>query len=94
MISKVVIGRQLFSWISKGKDGDHRRCVRGTRGDAPPKKVRVRKPRPKPAQTAESEPPPPPAVVVDAPFFAALGGTLRGIQRDERLTKLSSLRTV
>ena len=60
-----------------------------------PKKVRVRKPRTKPEATPETiadPPPPPPAIVVDAPFFAALGGTLRSLQRDDRHAKLSNLR--
>ena len=56
-----------------------------------PKKARVRKPRDKPGQTA-ADPPPHPAIVVDAPFFAALGGTLRSFQRDDRQAKLSALR--
>ena len=59
----------------------------------PPKKVRVRKPRaPGPQATADPPPPPSPAIVVDAPFFAALGGTLRSLQRDDRRAKLSALR--
>ena len=61
-----------------------------------PKRVRMRKPRTKPEATPEKiadPPPPPPAiVVVHAPFFAALGGTLRSLQRDDRHAKISSLR--
>ena len=58
----------------------------------PPKKVRVQKPRAKLGQQTAADPPPHPAIVVDAPFFAALGGTLRSFQRDDRRAKLFALR--
>ncbi len=55
------------------------------------RKVRVRKPRAEPkAKTEIAGPPPLP--VVDAPFFAAVGGTIRSLQRDDHQAKLSNLR--
>ncbi len=56
---------------------------------AQPKKVRMRKPTPKALLTKDPEPPP---VVVDHTFFAALGGPLKSLQRDNRQAKLASLR--
>ncbi len=57
----------------------------------PPKRVRMRTPWAEhEAKTEVAGSPPLP--VVDAPFFAALGGTLRSLQRDDRQAKLSSLR--
>ncbi len=59
--------------------------------EMPPKEVR--KPRGKQVvQTATADPPLPPALVADAPFFAALGGTLRCLQTDDRQAKLAVLR--
>ncbi len=59
--------------------------------EPPAKKVRVRKLRTTPEAKTEAHPPPP-LPVVDVPFFAALGGTLRNLPRDDRQAKLSSLR--
>ncbi len=57
------------------------------------KKVRVRNPRAKPEAKTEAPPAGRPQLpAVDAPCFAALGGTLRNLQRDDRQAKLSSLR--
>ena len=72
-------------------------CATAEASEAPaePKKVRARRPRAKPEakpETTIADPPPPPSIVVDAPFFAALGGALRRLRQDDRHAKLSSLR--